>query len=136
MSGKLDVASLPPELRRKVEAGLAKLSPEMRRQWETQGSPMLDRLVARLAGSLATPPAPGSLAQRIKVAAQSAAEPRSGGGPALSAREAAGSAPTPVQRTPPRGHYNETIAPGDRPGGLQRVLLGLVLAGVVVWLLR
>ena len=140
MSGKLDLASLPPEIRQKVEAGLAKLSPDVRRQWEAQGSPMLDRLVTRLAGKLATnraPPAlPAALSERIPGAIATAAALRPGGGTVSSARDLPPSPPSVIQRTPPRGHYNDTVAPGDRPGGLQRVLLGLVVAGVIFWLLR
>ncbi|MBW8367732.1 MAG: hypothetical protein K0M70_07740, partial [Arenimonas sp.] len=59
-----------------------------------------------------------------------------GGGRGPSAGERTASTPPPIQRTPPRGHYNDTIAPGDRPGGLQKVLLALVVVGVFVWLLR
>lgn len=114
MSTKPDLSKLSPEVRRKVEAGLAKLSPEMRRHWEAQGSPLLTKLVSGLAGAQeslrappplpGTPPAPMPPAQAL------------------------------ARRTPPHGHYNDTIAPGDRPGLVQRLLLGAAIAGVAAWL--
>ncbi|MBW8367644.1 MAG: hypothetical protein K0M70_07295, partial [Arenimonas sp.] len=101
MNKKLDLASLPPEIRQKVEAGLAKLSPEVRRQWEAQGSPMLDRLVARLAGKLPAPPAPGSLFQRIQATAEAAAQARPGGRPRPPRRPPPRPPPPPPPNPPP-----------------------------------
>ena len=108
MTGPIDLSNLPPEVRRKVEAGLAKLSPEARRQWEAKGSPMLARLVSGLAG-LPVPPDPPP------------------------PRDQAPSAGPVIRRTPPHGHYNDTIAPGDRPGLVQQLLLGLAIVGFALW---
>lgn len=135
MSARLDLSSLPPEVRQKVEAGLAKLPPETRRQWEAQGSPLLAKLVAGLAGAQASsrqpPPVPRT--QRTPGFQAPAAPPaRAATAQVSPPRE---SAPPPlIQRTPPWGHYNDTIAPGDRPGLLQKVFLGAVVAGGVAWI--
>ncbi|MCX7033303.1 MAG: hypothetical protein NT046_04950 [Arenimonas sp.] len=136
MSGKLDLSSLPPEIRQKVEAGLAKLPPETRLQWETQGSPLLAKLVSGLAAKTASsrqpPPLPDTArtpgfqrpaAQPGRTASANVSPPREAPSPAWH-----------IQRTPPWGHYNDTIAPGDRPGLLQRILLAAAIAGVAAWL--
>jgi hypothetical protein len=140
MSAKLDLSSLPPEVRQKVEAGLAKLSPETRRQWEAQGSPLLAKLVSGLAGAQGSRRAPPPLPTAAKSPPTSAW--RTPDRPARTAtenvsppREAPPAAGL-IRRTPPWGHYNDTIAPGDRPGLVQRVLLGAAIAGVAVWLFR
>lgn len=105
----LDLSKLPPEIRRKVETGLAKLPPEMRRQWEDQGSPALARLVSGLAastqGKVGPPPIPGL--------------PKLPGGKQPASASTASQVPsrTPaklITRSTPRGHYNDTIRPGDR----------------------
>ncbi len=137
MSAKLDLSSLPPEVRQKVEAGLAKLSPETRRQWEEQGSPLLAKLVAGLAGAQASSrqpppvPRPGRTPGYQRPAEQAGRTATANISPP---REALPPPVSLIQRTPPWGHYNDTIAPGDRPGLLQRVLLGAAVAGVVSWL--
>ena len=69
MSAKLDLSSLPPEVRQKVEAGLARLSPETRRKWEEQGSPLLARLVSGLAGATAIVPPAAAAAGPVAFAA-------------------------------------------------------------------
>lgn len=134
MSAKLDLSSLPPEVRHKVEAGLAKLPPEARRQWEAQGSPLLAKLVSGLAGAQASgrapPPLPGASnspwrpAERpARTAAENVSPPREASPPAQSV----------IRRTPPWSHYNDTIAPGDRPGFVQKVLMGAAIAGAAAW---
>jgi len=137
MTGKIDLSSLPPEIRRKVEAVLAKLPPEVRRQWEAQGSPMLAKLVSGLAGKATSvrgpPPLPGAGA-RPKPQRATAQAGRTATADVSPPRDAPARAQALIGRTPPRGHYNETIAPGDRPGLLQRLLLGAAIAGVVAWL--
>lgn len=136
MSGRLDLSSLPPEMRQKVEAGLAKLSPEARRQWEEKGSPLLDRLVSGLAakaeGSRKPPPVPrpGRTPGYQKPEAPASRADTSKVSPP---REYLPSPPTHIHRTPPWGHYNDTIAPGDRPGFVQKVLLAAVIAGGIAW---
>lgn len=137
MSARLDLSSLPPEVRQKVEAGLAKLPPETRRQWEAQGSPLLAKLVAGLAGSQASSrqpppvPRPGRTPGYQRPAEQAARTPTAHASPP---RDPLPPPVSLIQRTPPWGHYNDTIAPGDRPGLLQKVLLGAVVAGGVAWI--
>lgn len=137
MSAKLDLSSLPPEVRQKVEEGLARLSPETRRKWEEQGSPLLARLVSGLAGATATarqpPPVPGQ-SQAPASAWRAPDRPGRTAGENVSPPRDAPAAQTLIRRTPPRGHYNDTIAPGDRPGLLQKVLLGAAVAGALAWL--
>ena len=134
MSSRIDLSQLPPEIRRKVEAGLATLSPEARRKWEEKGSPLLARLLAGLAGqpvaSSEPPPAPGPASPFQRPAEQAG---RTAGANVSPARVAAPSVGV-IRRTPPHGHYNDTIAPGDRPGLVQRLLLGLVVVGFGLWL--
>lgn len=111
----IDLSGLPPEVRRKVEIGLAKLSPEMRQQWEQQGSPMLAKLVSGLAASAqghsGPPPIP-------KKGTRSAPAPK----PATTTTRPGGMdlpvhAPHHLNpRSIPRGHYNDTIRPGDGRG--------------------
>lgn len=137
MSAKLDLSTLPPEMRQKVEAGLAKLSPETRRQWEEQGSPLLAKLVSGLAGAQASrrAPPPVSSAGRTPGYQPPAAQPgRTASANVSPPREATAPATHLIRRTPPWGHYNDTIAPGDRPGLLQKLLLGAAIAGVAAWL--
>ncbi len=97
----LDLSKLPPEIRRKVEAGLARLSPEMRQHWEQQGSPLLAKLVANAtakAGGAGPPPLPN---------APKPSRPSSG-------MDLPAHAPHHVNpRSAPQGHYNDTIRPGD-----------------------
>lgn len=139
MSAKLDLSSLPPEVRQKLEAGLAKLSPETRRQWEAQGSPLLAKLVSGLSATPAFSrqpppvPAPGRTPGFQRPAAQPGRTATANVSPP---REPTPPAPSLIRRTPPWGHYNDTIAPGDRPGLLQRVLLVAAIAGVAAWLFR
>ena len=175
MSAKLDLSNLPPEVREKVEAGLAKLSPEVRRKWEEQGSPLLARLVsglaeqleeayrqgdrcageaaltlrlrplrpgaARLVSGLAgtsglsrqPPPVPGGRNESPASAWRTPDRPGRTASENVSPPRSAPSAQTLIRRTPPRGHYNDTIAPGDRPGFLQKVLLAAAVAGVLSW---
>jgi hypothetical protein len=136
MSAKLDLSNLPPEVREKVEAGLAKLSPETRRKWEEQGSPLLAKLVSGLAGTPAFSRQPPPLPDARKVVAAWRAPDRPGrtASENVSAPREAPTAHTLIRRTPPHGHYNDTIAPGDSPGFVQKVLLAAAVAGVVAWL--
>jgi hypothetical protein len=139
MSGKLDLSGLPPEVRAKVELGLSKLSPEVRRQWEEKGSDMLARLVSGLAATPAgrkPPPLPKALARAVTLV-------RTDDRPARTATENVSPprdhAPGPAQvirRSAPHGHYNDTIAPGDSPTLLRRVLMGLAIAGGFAWWLQ
>jgi hypothetical protein len=138
MSAKLDLSSLPPEVREKVEAGLAKLSPETRRKWEEQGSPLLAKLVSGLSGKPVFSRQPPPLPEARKVSPASAwrAPDRPGrtASENVSPPRGASTAQALIRRRPPQGHYNDTIAPGDRPGFVQKVLLGAAVAGAVSWL--
>ena len=140
MSAKIDLSTLPPDVRRKVEAGLAKLPPEARRQWEEQGSPLLAKLVSGLAGtpvfSRQPPPLPSTAKSPPVSAWRTPERPARTAAENVSPPREASPAQGLIRRTPPWGHYNDTIAPGDRPGLVQRVLLGAAIAGVAVWLFR
>jgi hypothetical protein len=117
----IDLSGLPPEIRRKVEAGLARLSPEMRQHWEQQGSPLLAKLVANAGGKLprtTPPPIP-----------KAAAAPRTTGGMDLPAHPPHHVNP----RSAPRGHYNDTIRPGDGQSLRWLPLIILVSVGLAVW---
>lgn len=119
----LDLSSLPPEVRQKVEAGLARLSPEARKQWLEKGSPLLDRLVAGVQATGAQPP---QLPPRISVKFTG---PRPKGSDSTST-------PAIARRLPPSGHYNDTIRPGDRPGITRWVLMCLALFGLLAYYWR
>ena len=131
-SQKIDLSSLPPEIRQRVEAAMARLTPEQRKQWEQTGSRMLGKLIASLGGQggsappplphQATAPRPGSPAPR----------PTATGG---QERIAAGSQVI-APRSAPQGHYNDTIQPGDRGGRAWWISLVLLLAAAGVYALR
>jgi hypothetical protein len=109
----VDLSDLPPEIRRKVEIGLAKLSPEMRKQLEQQGAPMLAKLVSRMAASAqgkGPPPIPQASGWSKPKSAANQNKTSSPGGMDLPAH-----APHHLNpRSKPHGHYNDTIRPGDR----------------------
>lgn len=127
----IDLSNLPPEVRRKVEAGLAKMSPELRRQWEQQGSPLLAKLVAGLANSAGPPPLPKK-GERNHASStghsQTASRP---GGMDLPAHPPHHVNP----RSAPRGHYNDTIRPGDG-AGMRWFPITVAVALALAWLLR
>ncbi len=139
MSGKLDLSNLPPEIRQKIEAGLSRLPPQARRQWEEKGSPLLAKLVAGLAGAGEAVRSPPPLPTLPKAtSAWGTAEPPRGPSIANVSTPRAdedGGYPV-IRRKPPHGHYNDTVAPGDSPGFLRQVLAGAVIAGAVVWWLQ
>jgi hypothetical protein len=122
----LDLSDLPPEVRQKVEYGLAKLSPEVRKQWLEKGSPLLERLVAGASVAAGNPP---PLPAKPGAARQAATAARA------AARDDA-SAPVHNHRSAPHGHYNDTIRPGDRAGGTRWILIALAIAGGLVVYLR
>ena len=109
----IDLSGLPPEVRRKVEAGLAKLSPEMRKQWEQQGSPMLAKLVSGLATTTRGKMAPPPLPSLPKVPGWKQPTSISAGSHVPSHTHTPA---TLITRSTPRGHFNDTIRPGDRRG--------------------
>lgn len=127
----MDLSSLPPEIRRKVEIGLAKMSPEMRRQWEQQGSPLVAKLVAGLANSSGPPPVPKKSGNRSASSSGHAQTPSRPGGMDLPVH-----APHHVNpRSAPRGHYNDTIRPGDGVG-MRWFPITVAIALALAWLLR
>ncbi|WP_146908558.1 hypothetical protein [Arenimonas daejeonensis] len=108
----LDLSNLPPDIRRKVEAGLAKLSPEMRQHWERQGSPLLAKLVSGVAANArgkTPPPLPDMPKLPSLPKLLSGSKP---GGMDLPEHAPHHTNP----RSKPHGHYNDTIRPGDRRG--------------------
>lgn len=113
----LDLSDLPPEVRRKVEYGLAKLSPEVRKQWLEKGSPLLERLVAGASVAAGKPP---PLPTKIGAARDAANTARAAAGEVASA-------PVRNHRSAPHGHYNDTIRPGDRLATTRWLLAGLAL---------
>jgi len=131
----LDLSNLPPEIRRKVEIGLAKLSPDMRRQWEQQGSPLLAKLVSGLAASASgksqPPPVPGKSGHNGWSKPTSVAGPAKPGGMDLPVHAPHHTNP----RSKPHGHYNDTIRPGDRRG-LASWSAWIFVAAVVIALLE
>lgn len=104
----IDLSSLPPAIRQQIEAGLAKLPPEARRELLEKGSPMLEKAIARAKAKTAT--------------AQAAMVHGSG----------AHSGPHTVAAREYRGHYNGTIRPGDRLD-IRGWMVGAALVIGVVW---
>lgn len=116
----LDLSSLPPEIRRKVEAGLAKLTPEMRQHLQTQGSPILAKMIANAGGrpNKGPPPLPTATGTASQVMDRV----------------------TPVHaphhlnpRSKPHGHYNDTVRPGDS-SSLRWFPAAVVIALVLLFL--
>jgi len=95
----IDLDSLPPVVRQQVEAGLAKLSPEARKQLLEEGSPMLERAIAR-------------------------AKAKAGAAGVSMAR-----ATPPAVHLNSRGQYNNTVMPGDRFSLRSWMLVLATLAG-------
>lgn len=111
----IDLSGLPPEIRRKVEVGLAKLSPEMRQHWEQQGSPLLAKLVSGVAAN-ARGKAPPPLPNRPQMP-DLPSLPKLFSGAKSDGMDLPEHAPHHTNpRSKPRGHYNDTIRPGDRRG--------------------
>jgi hypothetical protein len=121
----LDLDSLPPDLRRVVEQQLAKLPPAAREKLLREGSPLVEKMIAKFnAGQRGgPPPLPGG--QRTQEAVQRAANSVS------AAAERADRAALRLERMIPRGHYNATIRPGDGSGG-GFWAIALVIAAVFV----
>ena len=131
----VDLSGLPPEVRRKVEIGLAKLSPEMRQQWEQQGSPLLAKLVSGLAASASgksqPPPVPKRAGERDRSTSSHSATPPRPGGMDLPPHAPHHTNP----RSTPRGHYNDTIRPGDGRG-FGSWPVWVFVAGVIIAILE
>lgn len=113
----IDLSSLPDAVRAKVETALARLTPEQRRQFQEHGSPMLAKLVAHVSKSTG--------------AGQHSSSERSGnkGPPPL---------PSPMvgpARQAPRGHYNQTIQPGDSRNLRVWLVIGAAVM-LLAWLWR
>jgi hypothetical protein len=125
MSRPLDLSSLPPDLRRAVEQQLAKLPPQAREKLLREGSPMLDRILQKVQGAVPPPLPKVGAGQHVTTAVrQTVAES------VEHAKQAASAAAHQVARMAPRGHFNATIRPGDKPGG-GRLLLVLLVAALL-----
>ena len=121
----IDLSTLPPELRRVVEQQLAKLPPAAREKLLREGSPIVERMLAKLQGSVPPP---------LPAAAQAAQQPmQHAAGNAAAAAERAREAAHQLARMLPKGHYNATIRPGDGPGlgrWVSMLLVGAVLVAI------
>jgi hypothetical protein len=123
----IDLSSLPPEVRRLVEQQLAKLPPQAREKLLREGSPIVEKMLAKLQAG-GPPPMPGKASVRQGTAAARDAAAHAGTAAAHAKdvlRQAA--------RLAPRGHYNETIRPGDNLGGGRWLLVVLVAALVAAY---
>jgi len=120
----LDLDSLPPEVRRLVEQQLAKLPPAAREKLMREGSPLVEKMLAKInAGHGSPPPLPGG--RKTQDAVQRAANSVS------AAAERADRAAHRIERMIPRGHYNATIRPGDG-GGSGMWVVAMIVALVFV----
>lgn len=113
----LDLSNLPADIRGRVEMALLKLPPEQRQQFLKHGSPLLNKLVARVEQSTRSP---GGTSQRTSSAP-----------PPLPTHTATPSKPINFARQVPSGHFNQTVQPGDRRG---LGMLWLVVAAIAVTL--
>src|SRR5215207_2831542 len=109
-SRPLDLNSLPPDLRRVVEQQLSKLPPQAREKLLREGSPIVDRMIARLGGAV-PPPLPGTASHRpsresVQRATQNVQQ----------TAERASDVAERLKRLVPKGHYNATVRPGDGAG--------------------
>ena len=124
----LDLDSLPPELRRVVEQQLAKLPPAAREKLLREGSPLIEKMMAKVKAGGGPPPQPGG--RKAQEAVHNAAQGVSAA--AERAERAAGR----IERMIPRGHYNATIRPGDS-GGVGGWVVGvIVFVGLIAFLWR
>lgn len=117
----LDLSALPAEIRSRVEQAMQRLPPEQRMQLMQAGSPLLAKLLER---------------------AQSGAGQRTAaGGPPPVPRTSAPSGMAPPVHAPhhlnprsaPRGHFNDTIRPGDGQGMRWLPLAVVVAVLVTLW---
>lgn len=123
MSNAIDLSDLPPEIRQKVEQQLARLPPAAREKILREGGPMVRKLVGKLqAAAGGPPPLPGAGQHG------SAWRPPNAAANVQAAKELAADAVHKVSRLIPKGHFNETIRPGDRPGSGRWLLIVLVAA--------
>jgi len=106
----LDLSNLPEPLRRKLQAQLDRLPPEMQKELLARGSPILDKAIERASQKI-----PGGSDAGVKRAWQN----------------------TGVLPGNYSGHYNNTVQPGDRIQlTIGRVLMffGAMAAIYYVWL--
>ena len=123
----LDLSALPPEIRRAVEQQLAKLPPPARERLLREGAPMLEKMIAKMGGTV-PPPLPAA-ARNARDAAHHAAQHAHG------SVERATDVARRIARPEPKGHYNATIRPGDSFGGgrFLMVMVALVALAWVFW---
>lgn len=108
----IDLSALPPSVRQQVEAGLAKLPPEMRQKLLQEGSPLLTKAIER-AKARATPVATSP------AAATSSLTPKS---------------PATAAVTSSNGQYSRTVMPGDRMGLNGWLIVIVALTALAYWL--
>lgn len=122
----IDLDRLPPELRRVVEQQLAKLPPAAREKLLREGSPLIEKMLAKMQGGAGgPPPLPG--ARQAQAAAQRASHNVS------TAAERVATVAHKIERIVPHGHYNGTIRPGDGVGGGRWAIVVLLVA-VGAWM--
>ena len=107
----IDLSALPLSVRQQVEAGLAKLPPEMRQKLLEEGSPLLTKAIERATARAAT-------VSKSTIATTAASEASS---PAMAATSA-------------NGQYSRTVMPGDRLGLSGWLVVIVAVALLAYWL--
>ena len=124
----LDLSSLPPEIRRAVEQQLSKLPPQAREKLLREGSPLVEKMIARLGAGGAPPPLPAGARAAQQKLQQAARGATAAAGRASEVAER-------FRRIAPKGHYNATIRPGDSFGGgrFLMVVIAVVVLVATFW---
>ena len=115
-SARPDLSGLPAELRRKLEAQLERLPTELRNNLQAQLAKVPPDQLARFV-ERSSPLLDKALAKVEQV--------QSG----MSAR------PSAKMELSTKGHYNQTVQPGDRPGLVGKILFVLAIVAVLAYLL-
>ncbi|KFN50769.1 hypothetical protein [Arenimonas composti] len=115
---RLDLSQLPPEIRGKLEQQMARMSPEMRAHFMGNGLPQLLQRLGAGAGN--------ATAGARAAAANVPVDDLKRLGQQLLARG----------RRAPRGHFNETIRPGDAPGSGRWLVVAVFVAAIGALLFR
>lgn len=126
----IDLSSLPPDVRRLVEQQLAKLPPQAREKLLREGSPIIEKMLAKLQSGGGPPPLPAAVARAAQRVTSTGAHTASHSGPHVVR------GPEKAPRATPRGHYNDTIRPGDGGGSGRWMALVLIAAVLVAFYWR